>query len=155
MSWSLLNIMLAGKVESLLTDKNVRQNVKDDERALTKAQAENLIHAVLWAYSSRAGSTASAYAMRNLFDTLGLETWTFKPQEEAPKMNIDSLRDCAVLDGQRLEALWADRDRLRAAYEFVLPYLHVDIRAQALAIYEPEPTTLEKYIGEFGSRDQP
>jgi len=79
-SWSLLNVMLAEKVEALLTDPNVRQNVTDDERALTKAQAESLIHAVLWAYSSRAGSTASAYAMNNLFETLRLETWTFKPR---------------------------------------------------------------------------
>jgi hypothetical protein len=39
---------------------------------------------------------------------------------------------------------------LRAAYEFVLPYVHVDIRAQALAIYEPQPTPMEKHIGELG-----
>lgn len=84
MSWSLLNVMLAEKVETLLSDPNVRQNVADDERALTKAQAENLIHAVLWAHSSRAGSTASAYAMHNLFETLGLETWTFKKRGEDP-----------------------------------------------------------------------
>lgn len=76
-------------------------------------------------------------------------------QIEEEHVNIDSLRDYAVLDGERLEVLWADRDRLRAAYEFLLPYVHVDIRAQALAIYELEPTPLEKYIGELGSRDQP
>jgi hypothetical protein len=41
---------------------------------------------------------------------------------------------------------------LRAAYEFVLPYLHVDIRVQALAIYEPQPTPLENYIGSLGAK---
>lgn len=85
MSWSLLNVMLAEKVESLLSDPNIRQNVEDGERALTKAQAENLIHSILWAHSSRAGSTASAYAMSNLFDTLGLETWTFKKRGDLPQ----------------------------------------------------------------------
>lgn len=70
-------------------------------------------------------------------------------------MNIESLRGIAVLDGERLEALWMDRDELRAAYEFLLPYVHVDIRAQALAIYDPQPTMLEKHIGEMGLRDQP
>jgi hypothetical protein len=68
-------------------------------------------------------------------------------------VNIDSLRGYAALDGERLEALWADRDRLRAAYEFVLPYVHVDIRAQALAIYEPEQTPLEKHIGSLGNSE--
>lgn len=69
-------------------------------------------------------------------------------------MSIESLRGYAVLDGERLEDLWADRDRLRAAYEFLLPYVHIDIRVQALAIYNPEPTPLEKYIGSLGA-DQP
>lgn len=84
MAWSLLNAMLAGKVEALLTDPNVRQNVEDGERAMSKQTAENLIHAVLWAYSSRSGSTASAYAMNNLFETLGLETWTYKKRGADP-----------------------------------------------------------------------
>jgi hypothetical protein len=43
--------------------------------------------------------------------------------------------------------------QLRAAYEFVLPYVHVDIRAQALAIYEPEQTPLEKHIGSLGNSE--
>lgn len=43
----------------------------------------------------------------------------------------------------------------REALLFVLPYVHVDIRAQALAIYSIPQTPLEKHIGELGLQDQP
>lgn len=51
------------------------------------------------------------------------------------------------------QALQEELAQIRAAYEFVLPYLHVDIRAQALAIYEPKPTPLENYIGSLRSEE--
>ena len=79
MSWSLLNGMLAADVEKLLSNEALREDSPDLQRAISKDTAMAVIHAALWAYSSRAGSTASAYAMSHLYDALGLETWTFKP----------------------------------------------------------------------------
>ena len=38
-------------------------------------------------------------------------------------MNIESLRDYAVLDGERLQALWEDRDRLREGLELAREWL--------------------------------
>jgi hypothetical protein len=45
-------------------------------------------------------------------------------------------------------------NRCREAYQFVLPYLHLDIREQALRIYDLPQTPLEDYIGSLGA-DQP
>lgn len=42
-------------------------------------------------------------------------------------MNIDSLRELAVLDGERLQALWDEIDRLRAPQA---PILRVTINDQ-------------------------
>lgn len=78
MSWSLLNNVMAEKVEALLNDEHIRQSLDDGQRALSREEALAVIHAALWAYSSRQGSTASAYAMKNMFDALHLDTWTFK-----------------------------------------------------------------------------
>jgi len=78
MSWSLLNNVMAEKVEALLNDEHIRQSLEDGQRALPREEALAVIHAALWAYSSRKGSTASAYAMTNMYEALGLETWTFK-----------------------------------------------------------------------------
>jgi len=83
-SWSLLNSMVADKVDALLANE-LLAGLQDGERALTKAQATAVIHAALWAYSARSGSFASAYAMDNLFHVLELETWTFKQQVPQPE----------------------------------------------------------------------
>lgn len=94
MAVSLLNVLIADKVEALLDDPHVRDNLKDDERGFTKVQASAIIHAALWAYSARAGSTAEAYARINLFDAIGLKSWSFKePAESGPAVicpNCDS-----------------------------------------------------------------
>lgn len=78
MSWSLLNAVMAKDVEEILASEHLRPELTDDERAMKKEECLAVIHAALWAYSSRAGSTASAYAFSNLYDALGLESWKFK-----------------------------------------------------------------------------
>ncbi len=83
MTWSLLNVTMAEKVEALLTDPAIREDAPDLVRAMDKGTALSVIHAVLWAYSSRSGSFASCYAYDALYNALGLETWTFKkPTDE-------------------------------------------------------------------------
>lgn len=84
MAWSLLNAMLAEKVKALLDDPHIR-DCMDGERAMSRETAEAAVHAIIWAHSSRSGSTASAYALSNLYDVLGLETWTYKDQSPEPQ----------------------------------------------------------------------
>jgi hypothetical protein len=82
MTVSLLNVMLADKVTALLDDPHVRVNVEDEHRGFTRDQASAIIHAALWAYSARAGSTAEAYARMSLFDAIGLKSWSFKEGDD-------------------------------------------------------------------------
>ncbi len=70
MTWSLLNTMVAASVESLLTQEPVRQDLRDDERMMSRDEALRIIHATLWAYSSRGGDFSGAYAMSALADAL-------------------------------------------------------------------------------------
>jgi hypothetical protein len=76
MAWSLLNHMVADKVEELLKahDDDYPPDVK---RWYTREQAAAIIHAAIWAYSVREGSTAGCYAASNLFDALGLKWQCF------------------------------------------------------------------------------
>lgn len=69
MTASLLNAMMAHDIEKLLTDEHI-STYADDERALRKETASAIIHAVLWAYSSRSGSFASCYAFEAMTDAL-------------------------------------------------------------------------------------
>jgi hypothetical protein len=87
MSWSLFNGMIATEVAALLDHEHVRHDLKDEERAMSREQCLAVIHGALWAYTSRAGSTASAYAFHNLYDSLNLESWTFKesPSDSGPE----------------------------------------------------------------------
>lgn len=70
MTWSLLNSMVAKSVESLLMQEPVRQDLRDDERMMSRDEALRIIHATLWAYSSRGGDFSGAYAMSALADAL-------------------------------------------------------------------------------------
>jgi hypothetical protein len=63
---SLLHAVLAEDVGKLLQHPTLREDSSDLERAMSKEKAAEIILAVLWAYSSRAGSFASCYA----FDAL-------------------------------------------------------------------------------------
>jgi hypothetical protein len=80
-TWSILNAMMHSKIEALFADEALRADERGLVRAMSKDDAMSVIHAALWAYSSRAGSTASAYAFINIYDALGLETWTFKKNQ--------------------------------------------------------------------------
>lgn len=77
---SLLNLVIDEDVQNLLDHPTIREDSADLERAISKERAAEIIHAVLWAYSSRAGSFASAYALTAMFDAIGLESWTYKQQ---------------------------------------------------------------------------
>jgi hypothetical protein len=89
MAVSLLNVLVADKVNALLDDPHVRDNLSDDQRGFTRDQAEAVIHAAVWAYSARAGSTAEAYARMSLFDALGLKSWSFKePEQHTPETPV-------------------------------------------------------------------
>lgn len=70
MTWSLLNTMVAASVEALLTQEPVRQDLRDDERMMPREEALRIIHATLWAYSSRGGDFSGAYAISALADAL-------------------------------------------------------------------------------------
>lgn len=86
MAVSLLNVLVADKVNALLDDPHVRDNLPDDQRGFTREQATAIIHAALWAYAARAGSTAEAYARMGLFEAIRLKTWSFKePEQPAPE----------------------------------------------------------------------
>jgi hypothetical protein len=89
MTWSLANVVAADAVAALLK-KPSEYNIPDYERALCRADAEAIIHAALWAYGVRSGSFASAYAFENLYNALGLASWTFK--ELAPPENGEPRR---------------------------------------------------------------
>lgn len=79
MVWSLLNATLADDVEKLFANPGLREDSPELVRAMSKEQAESVIHAALWAYSCRSDSFAACYAMDALYNALGLATWTFKP----------------------------------------------------------------------------
>lgn len=80
MAWSLLNHMIAEKVDALLDEAG--QNYGPEQaRALDRDVAAAVIHAALWAHSSRVDGTAGAYAMHNLFMALKLKNWTFDDEE--------------------------------------------------------------------------
>lgn len=75
---SLLNVMIAQDVAKLFEHAAIDDALPDDQRMMSRAEAEAVIHAVFWAYSCRNSSTSGAYAKLALFDALGLETWKFK-----------------------------------------------------------------------------
>lgn len=70
MTHSLLNEVVAQRVEDFLTSEPIRQDLRDDERMMTREQALRVIHATLWAYSSRACDFSGCYAMSALADAL-------------------------------------------------------------------------------------
>lgn len=82
MAWSLLNSMLAERVNAIL-DEAGQHYGPEQERAMSRDKASQVIHAALWAHSSRIDGTAGAYAHLNLFHALGLKGWTFDDEEQA------------------------------------------------------------------------
>jgi hypothetical protein len=82
MAWSLLNHMIADKVNELL-DGQKDSYPPEVKRFYSREQAAAIIHAVLWGHASREDSTAACYAAMNLFDALGLKQWTFDEDEAA------------------------------------------------------------------------
>lgn len=62
---SLLNVMMADQVKALLEAPEL-STYPDEERAMSKDTALSIVHGVLWAYSTRSGSFASAYAYDSL-----------------------------------------------------------------------------------------
>jgi hypothetical protein len=76
MAWSLYNHMIADQVKALLdaSDEDNKDRA-DFTPSMEREKAENAIHAILWAYSSRAGDTAAGYAWLNLWRALGVD-WT-------------------------------------------------------------------------------
>jgi hypothetical protein len=92
MAWSLLNLNTAMQVDDLLKplDDNYGPEV---ERALPRDKALAVIHAAIWAYASREGSTASAYAFLNLMEALDIKAWSFHEEDMAvmSKLHMDRL----------------------------------------------------------------
>lgn len=82
MAWSLLNGIIADKVNALL-DEQKDAYPPEVKRFLTREQTEAIIHAAIWAHASREDSTAACYAMTNLYDALGLKWWTFSEEDAA------------------------------------------------------------------------
>lgn len=128
MTVSLLNVLVADKVNALLDDPHVRDNLPDDQRGFTREQATAIIHAALWAYAARAGSTAEAYARMGLFEAIGLKTWSFKEPEQpapetgpAPIVDIELLWNCA---NREQKSAWAEDAGLlrRSAFARDLPH---------------------------------
>jgi hypothetical protein len=70
MTFSLLNAVVAKQVEALLDAEPVRQDLRDDERMMARDEALRIIHATIWAYSSRGGDFSGCYALSALADAL-------------------------------------------------------------------------------------
>lgn len=91
MTFSLLNVAMAERIEALLTQEPIRQDLRDDERMMCRAQALAVIHSVVWAYSSRGSDFSGCYAMSALADALKdrlpvlehLKTWGQPETQEA------------------------------------------------------------------------
>lgn len=79
MAWSLLNHMIADKVEALLKEQDAAYG-PEVRRFYSREQAASIIHAVLWGYGVRDDSTAGVYAAHNLFTALGLKWQCFDEQ---------------------------------------------------------------------------
>lgn len=77
MTWSLLNGMIAADVEKLVASQD-GSYPPSEPRGIDRTNALALIHAVIWAYSSRASSTTAAYAMANLYEALGIDVFRSK-----------------------------------------------------------------------------
>lgn len=79
MAWSLLNHLIAEKVEELLKEQDCSYG-PDVKRWFSREQAAAIIHAALWGYSVREDSTAGCYAAHNLTETLGIKWQCFDEQ---------------------------------------------------------------------------
>ncbi|EIM25699.1 hypothetical protein [Microvirga lotononidis] len=82
MAWSLLNHMIADKVNELL-DTQKDSYGPEEERFYSREVAASIIHAAVWGYSCRSSSTAGVYAATNLLNALGLKFWSFDDEEAA------------------------------------------------------------------------
>lgn len=89
MAWSLMNHMIADKVNALL-DEQKDVYPPEVKRFYSREQAAAIIHAVLWGYGVREDSTAGCYAGTNLFDALGLKWWTFTEEDAAAHRDLDN-----------------------------------------------------------------
>ena len=105
MAWSLLNGMIAEKVNALL-DELKDEYPPSERRWYSREQAASIIHAALWGHSVRDGSTAGCYAADNMFKALGLKWWTFdeehakQHQELAQRLMIEK-HSSQVTNGER------------------------------------------------------
>lgn len=81
MAWSLGNYMITEDVEKLVASKD---DVYEPgiERAFSREQALSIIHAAIWGYGCRAGTTAGAYAFMNLMEALGIKAWSFEAEDK-------------------------------------------------------------------------
>lgn len=85
MAWSLLNHMIAEKVNALL-DEQKDAYPPHVKRFFSREKTAAVIHAALWAHAVREDSTAGAYAFMALTEALDLKNWCFD-QEEADALN--------------------------------------------------------------------
>jgi hypothetical protein len=91
MVMSLLNMMLADKVNALLDEVEDGYPL-DVERGCSREKAAAIIHAALWCRSSRADATAAAYATMALFEAIGIKCWTFDEEEAAEMRAVQEQR---------------------------------------------------------------
>lgn len=82
MSWSLMNHIIAEKVDSLV-EGQTKSYAPEVERSMSREICLSVIHAALWAHGARGDSMAGAYAHLNLYNALGLKGWTFDDEEQA------------------------------------------------------------------------
>jgi hypothetical protein len=74
MAWSMLNLTQANPIKSLLDDvENGNKDRPGFEPAMPRAQAEGIIHAVIWLMACRGSDTAAAYAHDALRREIGKE----------------------------------------------------------------------------------
>lgn len=98
MTWSLLNHLVADKVNELL-DANATYG-PEVERFYSRNQAAAIIHAALWGYGVRSDSTAGAYAAMNMFEALGIKAWSFDAEEAEAIRKLQTERYQAKLAQQ-------------------------------------------------------
>jgi len=84
MAWSMLNLHYAETIKNLLDDiEKSNEGRPEFTPSIPREQVESIIHALIWAMSSRSSDFASAYAFDALANAIGIDlaNWIIKKHE--------------------------------------------------------------------------
>ncbi|WP_292325757.1 hypothetical protein [Mesorhizobium sp.] len=104
MVWSLANILAAEDVEKLVAKKD-DEYPPEVERFFDRGKTLAIIHAALWGYGCREGSTAGCYAFMNLMEALGIKAWSFDEEDRKLLSDAYMRRHMAKRDAEQAEPM--------------------------------------------------